>query len=148
MSYLLVIFGDILVHIDCAFNYCAVCLLSRPFTGLFCSFRLLILCWLPFCRYLFPSCDWPFYFFYGVIWWIYAYDFNSPIYQSISFYKVCTFYALFKKSFCPLTPWVIKIFFSKSLSVFPFLFEFFNLLGKYCICCKGDIQFQIFHMDS
>lgn len=62
--------------------------------------------------------------FYDVIWWIYAYDFNNPIYQSILFYTECTFCALFKKSFCPLSPWVVKIFFSKSLSVLPFLFEF------------------------
>lgn len=48
MSYLLVIFGDVLTFGDCAFNYHAVCLLSQPFMGLFCSFRLLILSWLPF----------------------------------------------------------------------------------------------------
>lgn len=88
--------------------------------GALCIFRLLILVGY---LLLVPSLWLPFYFCYDVIWWIYAHNFDSPIYQSILSYEVRTFYALFKKAFCSLTPQVIKIFFYKSLSVLPFIFE-------------------------
>lgn len=83
--------------------------------GVLCIFRILILCWLSYCRYLFSVCGLPFHLFNGVIWWKHAHGFNSTIYLSIASYEVCTFCALLKQSFCPLRRWVIKKFFSKCI---------------------------------